>query len=137
MWILFQKRFTRSDVYLSLVRERTKRTWNRTIFREFSHSNSFVSLLFWSEASTLSFVWLRDSIVLPFAAPDRLISFSVKTLFSFFFSFNFYWILHSVTILTLHGIAWYYITINYKYITLHYTMNFNGKVTIQKKEKTF
>ena len=26
-------------------------------------------------------------------------------------------------------------TINYKYITLHYTMNFNGKVTIQKKKK--
>ena len=26
-------------------------------------------------------------------------------------------------------------TINYKYVTLHYTMNFNGKVTIQKRKK--
>ena len=28
-------------------------------------------------------------------------------------------------------------TINYKYVTLHYTMNFNGKVTIQKKRKKY
>ena len=27
------------------------------------------------------------------------------------------------------------VTIYYKYVTLHYTMNFNGKVTIQKKKK--
>ena len=26
-------------------------------------------------------------------------------------------------------------TINYKYVTVHYTMNFNGKVTVQKKKK--
>ena len=37
----------------------------------------------------------------------------------------------------LHDIAWYYITINYKYITLHYTMNFNGKVTRQKKKEKY
>ena len=37
--------------------------------------------------------------------------------------------------LTLHGIARYYITINYKYITSNYAMNFSGKVTIQKQEK--
>ena len=65
--------FIRSrDDYLSLVRERTKRTCNRTIFQEFSLSNSFVSLLFSSEASTLSFVSFRDSKVLPFAAPNLL-----------------------------------------------------------------
>ena len=55
---------------------------------------------------------------------------------SFFFTFQtFTKILQSVTILTLPEIAWYYVTITYKYITLNYTMNFNGKVTIQEKEK--
>ena len=34
--------------------------------------------------------------------------------------------------MTLHDIT---LQMNYKYITLHYTMNFNGKVTIQKKER--
>ena len=53
----------------------------------------------------------------------------------FFFYFSNFWILHGVTIPTLHDIAGYYVTINYKYITLHYTTNFNGKVTIQKKKR--
>ena len=34
--------------------------------------------------------------------------------------------------MTLYDIT---LQMNYKYITLQYTMNFNGKVTIQKKER--
>ena len=41
------------NICLSLEREQTKQAWNRTISQEFSHSNSFMSLLFWSEANTL------------------------------------------------------------------------------------
>ena len=53
-----------------------------------------------------------------FLSDGPLFSYNVFCYFS-----NFYWILHSVTILMLHGNAWYYIAINYKYITLPYTMN--------------
>ena len=50
-------------------------------------------------------------------------------LFGFFFFFFFKRLLNTPQRYNTNA------TINYKYVTLHYTMNFNGKVTVQKKKK--
>ena len=53
-WELLRSVKSRRRIHSLLLRERKKRTYYRTNSQEFSHSNSFGSLLFWSEGSTLS-----------------------------------------------------------------------------------
>ena len=53
-WELLRSVKSRRRIHSLLLRERKKRTYYRTNSQEFSHSNIFGSLLFWSEGSTLS-----------------------------------------------------------------------------------
>ena len=56
--------------------------------------------------------------------------------FFYCFFFLFQTFIEYSTILTLHGIATlHYNTLQLHYITLHYAINFNTKVTIQQRKK--